>query len=404
MSADAAHARVRRAFEPEHATPDDAARARAARFADRELDVLAEQGNFERARVLLGRRAGAGGAEPDLYLDAIRLERSASPAGAAWQAWASRALSERVEIASALLALVPERELCGYLIGQEIGWATLGAQRDRAAARALLRMRLEQQLRDDPLAALAAIDDRALREAAVDDPALRALVTAVLAGATWDARDRALSIAQSYGIDASMQGGDETRAALANAVRLQPAWIAAHAAPCPGAVARFVRCAPVASRAALGPLARELLRDLRAQPAAYLDCADRFARAAPELGTWLIAECDAARAALSVRDPMRDPDAIESALAAARRDLRSSLARFVPWPFRGTLDRRIFGRTLRPVLRDAIVQHGATVAALCTALRAPETAGDGALALLAEGDRGLAILSALAAFAHTTGA
>jgi hypothetical protein len=413
VSADAARARARRPFEPEHAAPDAAARARAGRFADRELDVLAEQGNFERARVLLARRAAAGVADGDAYLDAIRLERSASPAGAAWQAWAARAFAAGAEIAGVLAALVPERELCAYLIAQGVGWQALGRQHDRAAARALLRMRLEALLRVDPPAALAAIDEPALRAASVEDPALRVLVRAVIAGAIWDARDRAVAVAQSYAVETSAAAGtpdrEETDASLVNAVRLQPAWITVTSvaeSPCPAPLARFVRSGPVASRAALVVLAHELLHDLRAQPRAYLRCADAFARHAPELATWLVAECESARDALgAASDGAREAKIAADALARARGELRQRrLAQLVPWPLSRALDRRRYARAVRPVLLDAIAQHGARLPALGKALRAPGMLRGAALAVLAEGDRGLAIISELAAFAGAGGA
>jgi hypothetical protein len=465
VSADAgvAVARPRRPFEPEHAAPDAAARQRAERFVDVELEVLAEQGNFERARVLLARRAAAGSADADVYLDAIRVERSAAPAGAAWQAWASRALAHGVEIAGALAALVPRRELCAYLIGQDVGWALLSPQRDRVAARALLSLRLEQQLRDDPVLALAAIDDSALRSAAADDAALRALVIGVIAGAVWDARDSALAIARSYAIDetatscaADVQDGAEAEArrAWTNALRLEPMWTAAKTivsagddgrrryredatdpTPIPGALARVMRSAPLASRGVSAQLARELLNDLRVRPDAYLEWTDAIARHAPELGAWLTEVCGAGRDVLVAgRETTIDTTAVENALSAAGTGLRkhrlqtawvgalllsttlliatwpwSDLARagiavfalLGPWPLRRTLDRRLYARVLRPALLDAIIRHGVSLAALCRALHAREIVRRQALVTHAERDRGLGLASALGAFAHT---
>jgi len=88
----ATHAgRARCALEPErvYATPSDAFSREA--YFDSGIGVLVEQGNLERARVLLAKRASTQPSDPMLYLDAIRMERVASPDARAWQAWLSQA-------------------------------------------------------------------------------------------------------------------------------------------------------------------------------------------------------------------------------------------------------------------------------------------------------------------------
>jgi hypothetical protein len=157
------------------------------------------------------------------------------------------------------------------------------------------------------------------------------------------------------------------------------------------------------SHAALAQLGRELLHDLRARPSAYVKCADAFARDAPELGSWLIAECDAAREAFPPgHDPTRELEAAGRTLAPARTHLRN--VQLAPWPLSRILDRRMYARSIRPLLLDVIVQHAASLTVMRAALCAPDMPRGPALAALMERDRGLAILCTLARFAYAAGA
>jgi hypothetical protein len=419
--ADAAAALVedRRAFEPERAFATPPADFSAEDFFEREIGILCEQGNFERARVLLSRRALELRGEANVFYDGIRMERSASPAGEAWQAWAARALAEGAQIAPRLRALVPEDALRAYLVRARVGWSVLERQKDAVAARELLRLRLEHQLDGDPGAVLAAVEDPALIDAARQDPALLRIALGALAAALWREPSRAAALAQQYGVELAAKAADpqpgaarDPRALLAQASRLHGTWAdVMRPEPCPAPLDRFVRVGRLVGVARARALAAALSADLRARPREYLRSATSIARAPDALATWLSAalqsvagELDAQRGRARPPGPDGTANASDAALAgdAWRQELDERLQRcaravgadplrrlwlaalaasvtalalawlatgasallfvpavLLPWPLRRSVDAVLYRRHVRGALLDAVVAEGA---------------------------------------------
>ena len=420
-----APAGARRAFEPERAFAEAAADFCVEDFFEREIGILCEQGNFERARVLLSRRAVELRGEANVFYDGIRMERSAAPGGEAWQAWVARALADGAQIAPRLRALVPEGALRTYLVRADVGWTVLQRQKDAAAARELLRLRLEQQVDADPGAALGALEDAALVRGAQHDPALMRLAIAVLAGASWREPARARAFAQQYGV--ALDAGDaagapngathDAHALLAQAFRRQGAWAAVmQQEPCPAPLDRFVRVGRLLSAARAQALCVTLGTDLRVRPREYLRCAVAIASAPDGLADWLLASLQSmpdgaakgdtpatdrhaarvadrappARSALSDRlqgcagavaaDPLQRLWLAASiatatalalgALAAGPIALVLAPAVLLLWPLRRSVDAVLYRRNVRASLLDAIAVEGAAAAEIVECMQA----------------------------------
>lgn len=282
-----------RVFEPERELAGPPREFVPEDFASREIGILCEQGNFERARILLSRRAVANPEDANVYLDAIRIERSAAPSGEAWQAWVSRALEIGAQVAGHLRALLPEDALRTYLVQQNVSWSALERQKDRPAARELLRLRLEQQIADDPATALATAEHPAVYRSAELDPALRQLVIGVMAATAWRFPARVTVLAMHHGIatgsaDAeALERAQGARSALAEARALQAPWAAVTQQACPQALDRFVRAGKLVSERRARALLLALSADARVQPREYLRCAEVITGVSAGLALWL---------------------------------------------------------------------------------------------------------------------
>jgi hypothetical protein len=450
----ASSAAARRAFEPERAFAEAAEDFCIDDFFEREIGILCEQGNFERARVLLSRRASELRGEANLFYDGIRIERSAAPGGEAWQAWVARALADGAQIAPRLRALVPEPALRAYLVRADVGWTVLQRQKDAAAARELLRLRLEHQVDADPGAALGALEDAALLRAAQHDPALMRLAIAVLAGASWREPARASALAQQYGVtldagsaasaaNGAAQGAYDAHALLVQALRRHGAWATvAQQEPCPAPLDRFVRVGRLLSAARAQALCATLGADLRVRPREYLRCATAIVSAPHGLADWLLAalqsmpDCAAngaapvpdrgaersadralaARAALfdrlhaAARAVAADPlqrlwlaAAIATAtalalgwLAAGPVALVLAPAVLLLWPLRRRVDAVLYRRNLRASWLAAVVTEGATIAEVVECMRALPNRALVRLAAHAQRDMALALVAEMA--------
>jgi hypothetical protein len=430
----------RRAFEPLCAWQAAPAEPTVDDFADRQLGVLSEQGNFERARLLLARRAVEQPDDAGLYLDAIRTERCAAPSGEAWQAWLSRALQHGAAVASALPALLPERLLRAYLTKHDIGWALLERQPDRAAARELLRLRLEQQLLDAPSSALDALGEAALQRAAQSDAELLRLAVAVLAGSAWVQPARVLALAARYGLEltqAEASSAANGLPELLSAQRLQPAWTAVAAElECPPPLERFVRVGHLVSRASARRLWAELHADLRARPGEHLRCVDAALRLSRPLLESLREAFEHAGRELFAPNAPPEPEVLQRRIVDAALGLRRDLLLRL-WPgavvlavavpagawlgsgplglsaallealglgslcalawARRSLDRRLYRRRLRAVLVAMMVEHGVGLEPLAELLQRNGVPRGRSLAARARRDAALSSIGALAA-------
>jgi hypothetical protein len=447
--------RARRAFEPERDFGTAPADFVSDDFSDREIGILCEQGNFERARVLLSRRALGASGDAQLFLDAIRMERSAAPGGAAWQAWVSRALAAGAQVAPRLHALVPQEALRAFLAREAIGWTALERQRDLPAARELLRLRLDHELDLEPVAALRALEEPALVEAAARDAALLRLALGALAAAAFVDPTRVAALAARYGVDPRATGpaddgagADGSAAAFAEsrdpgellrrALHLQPAWAAATArAPSPAALDRFARAGLVIGSARARALLAALHADLRARPREYLRCAVAIADAPDGLAPWLIAALQSAARELAAPPPA-DPeqpaegpqrpeqhDALRAcAQALARHPLRraspaaavAAAAALAPafwiaptaallgaallpalwWLLRRVLNAQLYRRAARAALLDAVIAEQASARELVAAMRAHPSRALRRLAAYAALDPALGLIAAIA--------
>ncbi len=430
-----------RVFEPELAWSEAPPEPRAEDFAERQIGVLVEQGNFERARVLLAKRVAAGEREAGLFLDAIRVERSAAPGGEAWQAWLTRALSAGVPVAGRLPGLLPVSALRAYLARLQIGWAVLEQQPDRRAARELLCLRLEQQLLLEPAGALAEIEDPALHRGAQQDPELQRVALAVMAAVVWRYPARVLVLAPRYGVPLASAGppsaqglaGPEPFALLCDAYRLQVGWDeACREQSWPPPLERALRGAWLLSRASGRRVYAELQADLRARPRDYLRCADEVVRVSPPLSAWLQGTLGRAFDELCGPPPCA-PQALQAPLAGGARAvwgdplqrvwlgarvlaaaafaaalwrigvtglLAGPPAVVVLWALRRALDALLYRRNLRALLLELMVTHGAAPAALAAGLRGAAMPGRRRLAARCERDRALALIGALCAHAQ----
>jgi len=442
----------RAAFEPERAFPEPPAAFEADDFFEREIGILSEQGNFERARVQLSRRVAAHGDDAQLYLDAIRMERSAARGGEAWQAWLVRALSAGVQIGGHVHGLVSADELRECLVRRDIGFSVLERQRDPAALRELLRLRWERLLERDPKLTLACMEEPALQRAAEHDPALRRLALGVLAGAVFSNPERVAGIAPRYGLtlassDAAARtparGSRAPDALLEQAYRLRAAWRElVEQSECPPPFERFARLGRLLSVTQTDRLLLALGADLRARPREYLRCADAIARRSPALWQWIGDTVRAARPARHAGAPPSARDAseqdaidrpLQAAGDAARRDrlgrlwqvalvlsvtacglaafaaasagpryLTGVLAVWTPlllvlWPLHRRVDALRYVRSVRSVLLDLVAQRGLALDELAgRMLHAPNWTLR-RLARHAAADRALMLLSRIAA-------
>ena len=267
-------------------------RAHARRALRRSRDRRARRARQLRARArdagaARGRRRGDPERVPGR--DPTRAQRRRS--GAAWQAWASRALG-----AGASTSRRTARARAGTRAVRVPGRARrrLGgcsaASAIAAAARALLRLRLERRrARAIHGLALAATEDPALRAAAKSDRGVARARARRDRGAVWtrSARARcaiARTTASTCASPRRAQRCRRRRRERARALLLSAARCSRHGAPrtqalaLPRVLARFARigCGREPRRA--GGARCEMHNDLRAQPNAYLKCARALAR------------------------------------------------------------------------------------------------------------------------------
>jgi len=397
-----------RALEPEQTWLEQPPEPAPETFADRELGVLADQGNFERARTLLARRAVERPNDARLLLDAMRLERCAAPSGEAWQAWLARGLSAGAAIAAGLPGLLPPRALGAYLARAGVGWEVLRRQPHARSARDLLRLRLDGELLQGEGAELAALEQPALQEAARADVELERIALAVLASALLRDPPRALDAARGYGIDlvaGADARADSTRlpelvARLKSAYALRAAWQQANArSACPALLERLMRCGAFVSARSQHRMLAELHGDLRGRSREYLAFADAMAFASPALEA-LLREALAVEGAPADAGPTTDALAVERvihlAVAAQRRDAR--------WrAFLRPFERRVYHQSLRSPLLRGVCEEGLALGPLCERLRDSRLPRAARMAALASADPGLRVLDALREAGSTSG-
>lgn len=287
---------------------------------------MAEQGVLDRARMLLARRSRDAPAEPEAYLDAMRLELGVPSSGAAWSAWMARALEAAVPVATYIAKIVPERALAPALL--EIAPSAFLKQPDRGSALDLLRLRAVTALLAGDPRALDLLEPEVLKHAA-SDAELSVLCASVLAARAFAEPDHVERLALQLDA-ASKQPGDAARAELRSAIALGRGYRSLTIdAKCPAPLERALgllgRCDSDADRKLLA----DLERDLRAQPALYLAWADSVAAAAPALiDAWLTrfrrgAPADRAAGATSRSDAL---------VGDVAKAIESDALRFVPLP------------------------------------------------------------------------
>jgi hypothetical protein len=435
--------RALRAFEPACAWLDDPPEPAPEAFSDRELGILADQGNFERARMILARRVVERPQDGRVYLDAIRTERCAAPQGEAWQAWLSRALSAGASVTAGLPALVPLRPLCAYLVRQSVGWDVLCRQADGRSARDLLRLRLQRQAIEDPAGALAAIEEPALISAAREDGELQGIALAVMVAGMFRQPARVLALAPEYGIELGVSEAaaaepspcPELLSLLRRAYASCAAWQAARdqAAP-PEPLERFVRCSALVSAESGARMLAELRADLRARPREHLsfvDAAARASRAVPELLLKLLADegspgvpreasasqqaalerCAATATATVGLDPVLRGWlgllALGLAAHAVAWAVASSVGVFVSGAsvvallsLTRSLDAALYRRHLRSPLLRVVTEQALPLELAARGLRASKLPRRARMAELCAGDVGLRVLAAVCADAR----
>ncbi|MGD8859920.1 MAG: hypothetical protein PVI30_07900 [Myxococcales bacterium] len=259
----------RRPLRPRAAIPEAAA-PRTEEFADRQIGLLAEQGQFEQARRLLTRRVSEGEPAASVYLDAIRLERSAAPRGTAWKAWLSRAQQGGVRLLPELLHVVPADAVARHLLERGHGYGALRGALEANIAHSLLALALHPLLDRAPTRALPLLEDPELQRAAREDPALAEVVVGALAVVAWQQPAAARELSQA------LPAPDDARALLERALRMQPAWQALEAGrAAPAALRRVLQLGPVVDADAARRLREELAQDMAARPEQYVAFCER---------------------------------------------------------------------------------------------------------------------------------
>jgi hypothetical protein len=434
----------RRVFEPERPARAVPAEFELEDFSDREIGILVDQGNFERARVLLAKRSALRSDDAEVYFDAIRMETSATPGAQSWQAWVSRALRSGAQVAGRLPALIEQGALCAYLVQQDVGWAALEAQRDQAGARELMRMRLERQLVTDPLAALAAIEEPALSRAAIEDAALLQLALGVMAAAVWRDPARVSALAPRYGVELEREASaglpvtGDPRQLLRKGRELQRFFeLSSEAEPWPEPLERVVRAGALVSAATAARLLAELRADLQVRPRDYQRCAEAIARVSSALCVWLqqlftvaVIELDAGNAEPERAETDAAQKLAQRLVEAGRALRRDPLARswwvglgavaagaVIGWlelggigvatagvacgaflALRRPLDALLYRRHLRtPLMRSIVLASGEGVASLAERIRNSAIPLRRSMARCAGRDPALALLGAIVA-------
>jgi len=362
-------------------------------FASREVGTLSEQGGFDRARMLLGKGLSQAPEDPDLYVDAIRLERTAIRNGQVWQVWMSRALEAGVPIAERVFAIVPVEDLSELLRGQDLAWELLARQGPGAAAE-LLRLQLLALVRDAPARALDAIEDVALVRAAQADLRLQELVLGAVAASALHSPARVAQLMLRY---APAAGAADPHAVLRRQVQeiVEAARTAspAYEHPMPAPLDRALRLLGWCDARTDRLLADELGRDLRAQPEAHAICVDALALRSPRLAELLRARLEAcAPAQPSLAQPSPTKDAHDFVIRAVQR-IDSDPLRYL------RAHGRLYRKHVRPALIAALAQERVSLPTFLTSVRATTSLPTRMRAVLEHADRdlGLLLLGQLAA-------